>query len=67
MGMIKITIMGDMLHDDIVSSMSNIEKIIDRIADISDDGAEPPKELYILLNEQIAILDSCLNMRLNGF
>ena len=60
-------VMQDMINEDLVISMQNIEKITDRINELSEAGEEPPKELYVLLNEQIAVSDSCLNMRLNGF
>ena len=63
---VKITIMNDMINHDMINVYNNIDVITEELIERIDRGEEPPKELYILLNESQAVLDSLIGMREAG-
>ncbi len=62
----KIYVMNDMINHDMINVMNNIDVIEEQLMDISNRDEEPPKELFILLNESQAVLDSLIGMREAG-
>ena len=62
----KIYVMNDMINHDMINVMNNIDVIEEQLIDITNRNEEPPKELFIILNESQAVLDSLIGMREAG-
>lgn len=63
---IKIIVMRDKINYDMIQAVNGMDDILDKILDFAEKNEDPPKELYIALNEHQAVLDSLLAMRSSG-